>query len=379
MSVQHAVRAPGRAKLRQPLVFAGTLALFGALPLFAFAVVTLDLAGGGAGWAFREAFLGAAEEVLRGGNPYPGLEDPSLVEGTAYVYPPVVALVTVPFTVVPEGLAVVGFALILAAAVLATLAVLGVRDWRCYGVALLWPAVLSAVHVENITILMGLAAALVWRFRDRPAGGVSLGVSIAVKPLLWPLVAWLAATRRLSTLAWGAIVAVVLVLASWAAIGFAGFVEYEALLRRLSELMDEWGYSVYALALDLGAGDVAARMLWFAAAACLLAGSVVVSRRGDDRRGFVLAMAAVIACSPIVWLHYFALLLVIVAVAQPRLGWVWFLPLAMYASEELQNGTPLQTGVTLATFAVTVAAALWVCPPAAEARGRAVPLAESPA
>ncbi len=142
--------------------------------------------------------------------------------------------------------------------------------------------------------------------------------------------------------------------------------------------MDEWGYSVYALGLDLGAGDVAARLLWFGAAAALVVASIVVSRSGDDKRGFVLAMAAVIACSPIVWLHYFALLLVVVAVAQPRLGWVWFVPFAMYASEELQNGTPMQTGLTLATFAITVAAALWVCPPAPETRARTTPLAESP-
>ena len=40
----------------------------------------------------------------------------------------------------------------------------------------------------------------------------------------------------------------------------------------------------------------------------------------------MLAVAAVIAVRPIVWLHYFALLLVIVAVVQPRLGIVWFIP-----------------------------------------------------
>ena len=184
--------------MKRAAVNVGTVALFGVLPLFAVGFVVADLASGEAGWAFREAFLGAAEAVLRGESPYPALTDPTVERGTAYVYPPVTALLATPFTLVPSNVAAVLFALILVAAVPATLAALGVRDWRCYGLALLWPPVLSAVHVENITLLVGFAAALVWRFRDRPfAGGATLGASIAIKPLLWPLGLWLVATRRL--------------------------------------------------------------------------------------------------------------------------------------------------------------------------------------
>lgn len=337
----------------------GSVAAFAVLPLFAVGFVIVDLASGGAGWAFREAFLGAADAVLRGDSPYPALDDPVLERGTAYVYPPVMAVVTTPFTVLPPDAAVVLFGLLLVASVPATLAVVGVRDWRCYGVALLWPPVLSAVHVENVSLLIGLAAALVWRFRDRPlVAGVILGASAAVKPLLWPLGLWLLATRRLRAVVWSAGMAVVLALGSWAVVGFAGLREYEDLLRRLSELMDEWGYSVYALALDLHATDVTARALWAAVALAVVAAVLVLARRGDERGGFVLAVAATIAASPIVWLHYFALLLVVVAVAQPRLGAAWFAPLAMYAGEEIQNGTTLQTTVVLAAAALTVALAL---------------------
>ena len=45
--------------------------------------------------------------------------------------------------------------------------VLGVRDWRCYGLLLLWPPVISAVQTGNVTLWFALAAALAWRFRDR--------------------------------------------------------------------------------------------------------------------------------------------------------------------------------------------------------------------
>ena len=375
-----------RERFGRPLVVVGSIALFAVIPLFAVIYILVDVAQGEAGWPLRIAFLNAADAVLNGDSPYPASGDPGLAEGTAYVYPPVVAEVLIPLTFVPESVAVVGFGLVLVGAVFATLYLLGVRDWRCYGLALLWPAVLSAVHVENITILMGLAAALVWRFRDRPAGGVALGVSIAVKPLLWPLGAWLLGRRSFRVLAWSAVTAVALLLVSWAAIRFAGLLEYESLLRDLSDRMDEYGYSVYAIAHDAGAGHLLAKALWLAVALGLLAVSYVVARRGDERRAFVLGVAAIIACSPVVWLHYFALLVLVVAVAQPRLGVAWFVPFLMFGAEEIANGSPFQTATTVAAAALTVAVALYVAPDAREsepARRRRKPaattaLAESP-
>ena len=368
--------------MRRAAVDVGTVALFGVLPLFALGFVLADLASGGAGWAFREAFLGAAEAVLRGDSPYPALDDPTLGRGTAYVYPPLTALLVTPFTLVSSEVAAMIFALVLVATVPATLALLGVRDWRCYGLAFLWPPILSAVHVENITLLVGFAAALVWRFRDHPrAGGAILGASVAIKPLLVPLGLWLAATKRLRALVWSIGVGSALLIASWAVIGFAGLVGYRALLRGLSEAMDEYGYSVFALALDLGAGHVAARLIWVTLAVALLVVSVIVARRGDDRRGFVLAVAATIACSPIVWLHYFALLLVVVGLASTRLSPVWFVPLLMYISEEITNGSTFQLAATLAAAALTVAGALRTRPSVLEPahvgrHPRAVRLAE---
>jgi Glycosyltransferase family 87 len=342
---------------RRLLVSVWTLGACVLLPAVALSVVLLDLARGNAGWAFREAFLRAADAVPRGETLYPELTDPSLAAGTAYVYPPLLALLVTPFTLVAANPASVAFALVLVAAVPATLLLLDVRDWRCHGIAFLWPAVISGVHVENVTLLMCLAAAAVWRFRDGGGGGIGLGVSLALKPLLWPLAPWLFGSGRPRLLALGAGVAVLLALGSWAVVGFDGILEYEALVRRLGELMDEWGYSVYALALDLGAGDQVARLLWLALAIGLLTAAFAVSRRGSDRGGFVLAMAAVIACSPIVWLHYFALLLVVVAVARSRLGWIWFVPLLLYGAEEVGNGSPAQTALVLGTAGATVALA----------------------
>ena len=57
----------------------------------------------------------------------------------------------------------------LIAAVAATLAVLGVRDWRCYGAAYLSIAVLHDIRLGALTPLLALGLALVWRWRERGA------------------------------------------------------------------------------------------------------------------------------------------------------------------------------------------------------------------
>ena len=335
---------------------------------------------------FHFAFYPAAEDILAGRQFYP--VDGFVIRGADelvidYVYPPLVALLTIPLTVVPVGVAEVFFQLMLVAAVAATLVILGVRDWRCYGVAFLWPPVTDAVTTGNVSILLGLCAAVVWRFRDRAAvSGATLGVIIAAKIFLWPLTVWLAASRRFAAAFWSIGVAAAVLFGSWAVVGFQGLAEYPELARRLSERLSERGYTVFALGLDLGFPQSLAWALWAGLAAALLASSAMLARRGDDRRGFVLALAAAIACSPIVWLHYFALLLVVVAVARPRLAPIWFLglPFQLFVTTGVYNGSPWQTAGVLFVAAATVGLAL--VPPGDRGRsqlfGRARIVSSSP-
>ena len=344
---------------------AAWVVLCGLLPLLAVWYSIGDgVVGDAQGVDFRFAYYPAAEAVLDGKDPYPAAG--FVLRGEAelvidYVYPPLIAVATVPWTLLPLGLAEALFQLALVAAFVATLAVLGVRDWRCYGVAFLWPPVTDAVTTANVTILLGLGAALTWRFRERELlAGASVGLSVATKILLWPLVVWLAATRRARAAIWSVAIAVVALSASWAVVGFRGLVDYPDLARRLSDRMDERGYTVYALGVDLGLSPGVARALWAALAVALLAATVMVARRGEERHAFVLALAAGIACSPIVWLHYFALLLVVVAVVQPTLAPIWFvgLPLQLAVTTGVYNGSTFQTAAVLAAAALTIVLAL---------------------
>ena len=172
-------------------------------------------------------------------------------------------------------------------------------------------------------------------------------MTLAAKFFLWPLAVWLAATRRLAAAALAVALGLGLLVLSWAVIGFAGLADYPELMRRLQDSIGDDSYTLRVVALDLGLPAGLARAVWLVAGLGLLAAMVVVGRRGDERRAFVLALAAALALTPIVWLHYFALLLVVVALTRPRLGVVWFVPLAMVLTPGSGHPTPFETAWTL--------------------------------
>ena len=349
------------ASLRRALVVVASVVFLGFLPIWPLYVAFENvIAGHGIATDFRNTFYPAAEAVLHGHSPYPHPGDEVVALGRAYVYPPLAALATVPLTAVSASVAEVVVMAVLVLAVVLTLRVLGVTDWRCYGLVFLWPPFLAAVKTGNITALLGLGAALTWRYRDRPSfAGATVGLNLAAKLFLWPLLVWLAAARRLAAVGFACTVAAFVLAASWAAIGFAGLADYPDLLRRLQDIEAPQSYTLYALGLDLGAPDWAARTAWAAGGLGLLAATAVAAWRGRDETAFMLAIAAALACSPIVWLNYFILLVLVVAVSEPRLGPAWFVPLVMYASASTENGTTFQNVLTLAAALLTFGLAFW--------------------
>ena len=336
------------------IAFCGVLPALVLISVFAAAVGDDSVA-----FDFR-VFLSASHAVLHGESPYPSVAASDEVIGRSYVYPPLTALVSVPFTALSEQAAGLIVMALLAAAALAVPWVVGVRDWRCYGVLLLWPPVISGIQTGSVTLAIALLAAVGWRFRDSSAlaSSAAIGVTLAAKIFLWPLVVWLAATRRVGGAVSALAIGVGLLLASWAAIGFAGLVDYPSLLRRLQDAEGADSYTAYIVGLDLGLPSVVARAVWLAVGLAALACVVALARRGDEQTAFVVAIVASLALTPIVWLHYFALLLVAVAVARPSLGVIWFVPLLMVVTPGSGHPTPFQTAWTLAVALVTVALAV---------------------
>lgn len=301
---------------------------------------------GGLGYDFEQFMLPAARAVAAGGSPYP-----------AYEYPPLVAFALVPFTVLPGPNIV--YTLLLIACVPASLWFLGIRDWRCYGVVFLWPPVLAGLQTGNVTIPLLLGSAICWRYRDRwKPVAVAGGLAVAAKLLCAPLVIWLAATRRFAAAAGVCVVAGGVSLVLWAALGFSGFREYPTNMGNIARIVSPESYTLKVLLEDVGVGPGPARLIWGLVAAAVVAAAVGFGLRGDDRRSFALAVTAMIAAIPIIWLHSFLLLVAPVAVMRPRLGITWLLPLLVVFAPGTGNGTPWQTGGLLGISALTVVLAL---------------------
>lgn len=315
-------------------------AVFAALPaavvvtMFVVAVDTGPLA-----WDFRNELYPQAKQLLEGTNPYPEA-----------LWPPLATTVAMPFTVLPSQAAGVAFALGGLVCMALALWLVGVRDWRVYGVVGLWPPVLTDIRIAHLTPLLCLLAALVWRYRDRPLGaGAALGLACGLKFLLWPLGVWLVVTGRARAAVTAAVVAAVSLLL---VVPFAPLDEYLRTVRSVTDRFDQDSYSPYGLLIRLDASNVVAHGVTYALGAALL----VLTWR---RRSFVLAIAAALVLSPIVWLDFYALAAIPLAIARPRLSAVWFLPLLCWGlpSSGIDTDPVWGVGRLLAVFLVVLTVA----------------------
>jgi hypothetical protein len=240
----------------------------------------------------------------------------------------------------------------------ASLWVLRVRDWRCYGAAFLWGASFHAVQTGNVTIPLLLLTSLAWRSREANIrAGMWSGLAVATKIICWPLAVWLASTRRWSGAVASVVVAGGVTFGLWGLLGFSGLLDYPSSLNKLETAQSGSSYTVRALLEDAGAPRLG-QLAWYAVVIGVLAACVVAGRRGDDRLSFSLAVLACVVASPIVWLHSFVLLLAPVALYRPRLSFVWIVPALLWFGSGNGNGSPWQTalvlGVAAGAFALAV-------------------------
>jgi hypothetical protein len=109
---------------------------------------------------------------------------------------------------------------------------------------------------------------------------------------------------------------------------------------------------VFGLVVQAGGSEAAGRALTLVLAVALLLGTW-------RYKSFALAVAAALAVSPIVWLDYFALAAVPLAVVRPRFSPVWLVPLATVGLEGagLEIGDAVGTLRVLAAFGLVLAVA----------------------
>jgi hypothetical protein len=289
---------------------------------------------------FRGTVRDGGLAVLHGGAPYPSpetLEPVPATLGSPFVYPPVILWLAVPFAALPAPVSEAVWAAALFAAVGAAMLAIGVRDWRCLGIAALSVPVLKGVVTGNVTLLLVLLVALAWRWRDhRWRGAAAVGAAVALKLFLWPLFVWLLATRRFRSAWLAGLIAVGSVVGSWALIGFQGLGDYPALLHVVDEAYAFKYISVSALSVALGASEPLAHALQYAVGSAIVVAGALIARQDDgERRSFSVMVIGTFVLTPIVWAQNLALLFVPVALLQPRLGRLWWAAWATFWFEAL--------------------------------------------
>jgi alpha-1,2-mannosyltransferase len=331
--------------VKPSLLRTAELLLLGAVPLVALALALAAYAGDDRlALDFHHELYRQADAVVDGRDAYesPGAD---LSDRANRLWPMAAVLAIVPLTAVPPAVADWAATALVIAALVGALWLLDVRDWRVYGVVLLWPATIEAIQTANASLPLALLVAVMWRYRDHalPAG-LALGYGIAVKLFLWPVAVWLALVGRVRA----SVVAAIAAAASLLLIlPFIGIGEYVRLLRRLGQTFEHETYTVFALLADLGAPDGLARAVTVALGVAVL---VLAWRRGS----LGLAIAAALVLSPIVWRHFFVLLLVPLALSRPRFDAVWLIPIGMWVGDGTFNGAPWQTACVLGLATLTV-------------------------
>jgi hypothetical protein len=243
----------------------------------------------------------------------------------AFVYPPPAALLFAPLALLPYHVAAGVFLVGSLGAVVGALWLLGIRDRRLYAATFLSPAVLTALTIGTITPMLLLGLAAVWRFRDRRGVAIPVALLIVLKLFLWPVLLWLLLTGRKRATVEAVVLSLALTLVTWAWIGFADITRYPSILDRLVRAE---GAKSYALA----SGRIAELLL-----AGVVVAALLIGRRLGERRLFAIAIVGAILASPIVWLHYFALLTIVFAVLDAPLVY-WLIPALLWVTPLQQAG-----------------------------------------
>jgi hypothetical protein len=275
---------------------------------------------------------------------------PPHVEEVAY--PPATLLVATPFALLPHTAAATLWVLILCLLPALSFALLGVRDWRCYGAAYLSLPVAHSIILGNPNVVVMLCLALCWRWRDRVlACAGALAVMLTLKATGLPLLVWLVAIRRTRTAVIAAAIALVATIAGFAIVGFGEVSPYLDVVSGLTRAQEGTSYSLSALAAALGIPGASRVLIVAVVAGLLVALWALRSNPQHQTRMFALATLALLAEDPFVHQLYFALLLVPIAIATPHFNarWLLLVPCWIFPYESTV-GRPL--GLVLAVWVV---------------------------
>ena len=167
---------------------------------------------------------------------------------------------------------------------------------------------IGEIRVSHLTPFLCLLLALVWRYRDaKLAPGLALGLAGGDQVL--PLARSRSGSRRSAARARSLVAAVVAAASLLLVLPFTSLHDYFHVLLELGRTFDQDSYSPFGFLMQVGAPEALARVAMLAIGAALLVGCW-------RRASLGLAVAAALVLSPIVWLDYYAVAAIPLAVVR---------------------------------------------------------------
>ncbi len=315
------------------------LALLGVIFLVAAMAVLIDSPG----WGYDfEAYYLAAQRLARGDGIYQSwtLAEPFRPGPySLYLYAPPLAIAVLPFTALSLPVATivwVGLRIVLLAVACRLMPVSPSVRLATFAAASFSAATISDLHLGNVSVLVAVLSALVWRWLDRPAGSVLLALCMSIRPTMGLVLVWMVLRRAWRPLVWTLLAGVVLIGATLPVVGERGYRDF---LRVLGHVSDVTGVpnnlDLGSTALRFGLGPTIASILLYAGYA-LGIGAMLLSLRRDREVGYVVTIGASMLLAPLLWDHYLASLIVPAAFLMERgRPWAVALPLLTLAPPPL--------------------------------------------
>lgn len=278
-------------------------------------------------------FFHAGADVIHGRNPYPGLQDPALYGGSAFVYPWWTALAFAPFALLPLSAADLCWTVGSIAVVLGACRIAGLRGIGAPLVVLTAATTIRGLQVGSLNAFLLLGCVVAWRYRDRARlAGAALALVIGAKLFLLPLLAWPLLSRR-GPLLRAALVGLGALLGLSFVVGPLGPLTYVHLLETLSLHERNQGFSLHRLITETWGAGAATPGSVVIAGLALSWGALERQRHGErsDLLLFSCTLVAALALTPILWSHYLLLLLAPLLLARSRLRWLGLASLTSWA------------------------------------------------
>ena len=295
------------------------------------------------GWGFDfEAYLAASRRVARGDPVYESYSMAGPFRPGPYglyLYPPPLAVVALPFTMLSIPAAEILWYLLRWGLLIVGCAAMPVRPTvRCliFAVAVVTSPVLVDMNLGNVSVLVTIVLTFVWRGLDRPSGSVALAIDMCLRPTLGLVLVWYALRRRWWPIVWTLATGFVIILLTLPIVGLDGYRDYITVLRNMSDITgQDNNLDLGSTILRTGAGPFAATIALYggyALAACM----VLFSLRYDRETSFMVTVGATLLLAPLLWDHYLAALLLPAAfLAQRGRWWGLLLPLLAWLPQDL--------------------------------------------